>query len=201
LVKALHMSESQAGYFHRVAQRARGVPELKEALLSGKISLSQARRIVGVINDSNASEWIEAAQSLKQKELERKVAEESPRRKVHEGIVPLADNLSKLTVVITVEEEEKLERVRDLVSQGLQKPASYQDTVSSMVNLYLDKKDPVRKAERASSRTSTRESKRRESRETPSQKRQAIRAHIKHEVHSRDGFRCAYINQTVNAAM
>jgi len=149
LVKELHFSESQASYFKRVAQRARVVPALKEAVISGKISLSQARRIVGVIDETNASRWIEVAVSLKQKDLERKVSEESPRRKVREGIVPLGSALSKLTVVITVEEEAKLERARDLVSQSLQKPASYQQTLGTMVNFYLDKKDPVVRARRA----------------------------------------------------
>lgn len=156
LVKELHVSESQASYFQRVAQRARAIPELKGAVLSGKISLSQARRIVGVIDHYNASRWIELAKNLKQKDLERKVAQASPRRKVREGIVALSSDLSKLTVVMTIEEEKKLERARDLVSQSLQKPASYQQTLSTAVNLFLNKKDPIVKAERAaaSSRTS-----------------------------------------------
>jgi len=105
LVKELHMSESQASYFQRVAQRARGIPRLKEAVLSGTLSLSQARRIVGVIDEATANEWIDAARTLKQKDLERKVASASPRRKVREGVVPLSEDLSKLTVVITLEEE------------------------------------------------------------------------------------------------
>lgn len=191
LFKELHMSESQASYFQRVAQRARGIPELKEAILCGTISLSQARRIVGVIDHSNAHEWILAAKSLKQKDLERKVAQQSPRRKVREGIVPLSSDLSKLTVVITVEEEKKLERARDLVSQALQKPASYQQTVSTAVNLFLDKKDPVVKAQRASAslRTSKTDSVV-ENAQNPA--RQPIRDHVKHGVMLRDQGQCTH---------
>lgn len=187
LVKEIRMSESQASYFHRVAQRARGIPELKRAVLSGTISLSQARRIVGVIDHSNAKEWIEAARTLKQKDLERKVAEESPRHRIREGIVPLSEEMSKLTVVITVEEEENLERAKDLVSQSLQKPASYQQALSAAVNLFLEKKDPVKKAARVtSSRTSRMAAIRRGSRRL----RPPIPARVKHAIWLRDQGQC-----------
>ena len=56
-VKELKISESQASYFQRVAQKARAIPELKEAVLGGVLSISMARRIVGVIDHSNAKEW------------------------------------------------------------------------------------------------------------------------------------------------
>ena len=66
---------------------------------------------------------------------ERKVAEESPRRGVREGFVPLAEHLSKLTVVVSEEEEMKIERAKDLLSQKLQKPASLQETLNATVTL------------------------------------------------------------------
>jgi len=183
LVKELKISESQASYFQRVAQRARVIPELKEAVLSGRLSISVARRIVGVIEESNAGEWIEAALHLKQKELERKVAEASPRRAVREGFQPLAGQLSQLTVVVTTEEEEKIERVRALVSQSLRKPASLQEAIGASVTLFLDRKDPVKKAERASLRTSKAKA---------SASTRKAPAPVKHAVHLRDGFRCAH---------
>jgi len=37
------------------------IAQLKEAVLSGRLSLSKARRIVGVIDHSNATFWIDAA--------------------------------------------------------------------------------------------------------------------------------------------
>ena len=186
-VKELGFSESQAGYFQRVTQRALCVPELKEAVVSGALSLSKARRIVGVIDNTNAKEWITAALELKQKDLERKVAEESPRRGIREGFVPLPGKLSKLTVVVTEEEEKKIERAQDLASQKLQKPASLQETLSAAVTLYIDRNDPVKKAERAASRTA------KTIPETLG--RQVIPAQIKHQVHLRDGFRCTHIDR------
>jgi len=194
LVKELHFSESQASYFKRVAQRARVVPELKEAVILGKLSLSQARRIVGVIDETNASRWIELAASLKQRDLERRVSDESPRRKIREGIIPLGSDLSKLTVVLTLEEETKLERARDLVSQSLQKPASYQQTLGTMVNLYLDKKDPVVKARRAKTSLRTRKS-RGTVRRTRSFRRPPLPAQIKHGVMLRDEGQCTQTDE------
>jgi hypothetical protein len=185
VVKELKISESQAGYFERVAQRARVVPALKEAVLSGALSISKARRIVGVIDETNAREWILAAIELKQKDLERMVSEKSPRRAVREGFTPLPDNLSKLTVVVTEEEEKKIERAKNLLSQELQKPASLQETLNTAVTLFLDKKDPVKKALRASSRT-------RMLLNPQKTGRRAIPAQVKHQVHLRDAFRCTH---------
>lgn len=187
LEKELHMSDCQAGYFSRVATRAIAVPELRKAIVGGELSISKARRIVGVINSENSQEWILAAKNLKQRELERKISKESPRRKVYEGIVPISEELSKLTLVLSVEEEERLERAKDLHTQSLQKPASYQETVVTAIDMYLEKTDPVKKAERALRtprvrRVGKKKYGRRES--TPAQ--------TKHEVHRRDGFRCTW---------
>ena len=193
LERELHMSDCQAGYFSRVASKAIAVPELRRAVASGELSISKARRIVGVINPENSLEWIEAAKSLKQRQLERKISEESPRRKVFEGIVPLSEELSKLTVVISVEEEERLERVKDLVTQSQQKPASYQEAVVTAIDLYLEKKDPVQKAERALRTSIPRKvGKKRYGKRAP------IPAHIKHKVHARDGFRCTSVDKDGN---
>jgi len=193
LVKELHFSESQASYFQRVAVRARAVPVLKEAVISGKISLSKARRIVSVIDETNAGRWIELAASLAQKDLERRVSEESPRRKVREGIIPLGSDLSKLTVVLTLEEEKKLERARDLISQSLQKPASYQTTLGTLLNLYLDKKDPVVKARRAKTSLRTRE--RGPSAPMKNTRRPPLPAQIKHAVMLRDEGQCTQTDE------
>ena len=194
-VKELGISESQSGYFQRVAQRARVIPELKEAVLSGALSLSKARRIVGVIDEANAKQWVAAAIELRQKDLERKVAEESPRRGVREGFVPLAEHLSKLTVVVTEEEGTKIERARDLVSQKLQKPASLQETLNATVTLFLERNDPVKKAERASLRTAKVQARSLEASLPQKTGRSVIAAQIKHPVHLRDGFRCTYLDR------
>ena len=132
---------------------------------------------------------------MKQKDLERKVSEESPRRGVREGIVPISLDLSKLTLVMTALEEEKFERARDLVSQSLQKPASYQETLGAAVNLYLERKDPIVKAERASLRTSKCQADVPPRVSVGYQKRTPIPANIRHKIWMRDQGQCAFTNK------
>ena len=52
--RGLGLGESQAGYFNRVAQKSREVPQLKAAITSGEITLSQGRRLLPVITKENA---------------------------------------------------------------------------------------------------------------------------------------------------
>src|SRR5580700_429971 len=184
LTKALNLSECQSGYFSRVAQRARVIPQFREAVVSGRISLSQGRRVCGMIDQENFEEWINAAESLTQRELEAKVAQKRPRTQVHEGIKPINGDLSEMKVALSDDEEKMLRRVQDLVSQKLKRPASLEDAIREMALCYLEKNDPVKKAERSlalapSSRT-----------ETIEPGSHQIKAGLKHRVHLRDGFRC-----------
>ena len=50
----LELADAQCFYFQKVVQAALQVPKLEKAVTSGEISLSQARRIVPVIDKSNA---------------------------------------------------------------------------------------------------------------------------------------------------
>ena len=194
VVRELKISESRAGYFRRVAQRARVIPELKQAVVSGALSLSRARRIVGVIDNTTAGFWIDAAIHWKQKDLEREVSEQSPRRGVREGFVPLPGELTKLTVVISHEEEKDIERANALVCQALKAPASLQQTLAATVAFFLEKKDPVRKAQRATSSRTSKVQKGPPSPTKPQSPGQRKKpAHLAHQVNLRDGFRCAYV--------
>lgn len=50
---SLKLSAAQSHYFKKVAEKSEEVPELKEAIDRGQITLSQARRIVPVVSISN----------------------------------------------------------------------------------------------------------------------------------------------------
>src|SRR6185295_9449765 len=94
-VRRLKLSNAQAFYFKSVAEKSEEVPEVKEAILQGEITLSQARRIVPAINASNHREWIEKAKTLTQDELERVVTEVNPRAHIRETIKPISPALSE----------------------------------------------------------------------------------------------------------
>src|ERR1700758_562522 len=55
--KRLALSESYTSAFICIARKSKTVPALKEAVTSGTLSASQAKRIVSVIEPENASEW------------------------------------------------------------------------------------------------------------------------------------------------
>ena len=97
-VRALALGEAQASYFNRVAEKSKTVPQLKEAIVSGHVSLSQGRRIVSVITPQNAEDWLKAASTLKQRELEARVAESYPKVKIKERIRPIAPSLKEMRV-------------------------------------------------------------------------------------------------------
>jgi len=148
----LALGESQAGYFHRVALTSRKVPELKAAVTSGELTLSQARRIAPVITPETAPLWIENAKTMKQKDLEREVTKVNPKALKKEKVVPLTPERTKVVVAVGRETEDALKRAQDLLSQKLGRHASLEDTLGALTKCFLEKHDPVKKAERASSR-------------------------------------------------
>ena len=78
-VQALELSPSQAYTMTSVSRKCREVPELKKAVESEKVSISNAKRIVPVINTHNQSLWIEKAEGLSTRALEKEVVKVSPR--------------------------------------------------------------------------------------------------------------------------
>ncbi len=86
-----------------------------------------------------------------------------------------------------MELEKQLRQVQDLVSQKTAKPASLEDALAHLTKLYLERHDPVRKAERVvNQKPSSRKP------ATPRLGRQPLPASLKHQVHLRDGYRCTH---------
>lgn len=140
---ALNLGESQSAYFQKVVRKSREVPALGAAIQEGKITLSQARRIVPSVTKENPHEWIEAARTLPQRELERKVAAANPQLVVRERLRPVAPTRTELRVGISVELEKKLRRLQEVVGGTLE------EVLEKAIGETLERRDPVRKAERA----------------------------------------------------
>ena len=111
----LKLGEAQACYYQRVVVKSEEVPQLGAAVSEGKLSLSKARRIAKVVTSENADDWIGQAQSLPQRELERKVSEVNPDAVIRERIRPVAKERLELRAGISPEVEAKLKRVQDLI--------------------------------------------------------------------------------------
>jgi hypothetical protein len=142
------LSESRAYELIYVSRKCAEVPRLKAAMEAGAVSLSAAKRIGSVVTEENAELWISQAATLKQKELERAVATVNPKAAVRERIKPVAAERSTMVVGISLSLEKKLARVRELVAQSSAKPCDLERALEQMADLFLESKDPVRRAER-----------------------------------------------------
>lgn len=148
-VKYLGLSEDVAAVFVRVARKSVKVPELKQAIDEGDLCVNKARAISSVITKENQSAWIEKAKTLSKHKLEKEVAKESPLKAKPEKARHIGNDLIQIVIHVSVEEFERRERIKDLVSQQTNKLATDRDVELAMMDCYEFHKDPVRKAERA----------------------------------------------------
>jgi 5-methylcytosine-specific restriction endonuclease McrA len=136
-------------YFITVARKAIRLDKLQLALKNKEISVSQAKRIVSVVDDSNVEEWLTKAKVMTQKQLERAVAKSDPKTLVMEGTRYLDESTLELKAAISESTDQLLRRVQEIESQKKNNHASYDDTLKAMARAYLEKHDPVAKAQRA----------------------------------------------------
>jgi hypothetical protein len=191
VVQSLQLSESVASNFITVSRKAKEFPALQAAIDEGKITVSKARKVTAVLTPENQKEWVDKAIELSQKKLEEQVAVVAPETKIQNGVKPVAENLSQLKVGISKELEEKLKRVQDLESQRTRRAVKLSETLEALVDLYLEKKDPVKKAERVLKRDADACVARHVDRVDQSDNG-PIPAKTKHQVTFRDGCQCTH---------
>jgi hypothetical protein len=147
-VKELGLSEEVAACFIRVARKARQVPELQGAVQAGKISVTKAKTIAAVITPENQEAWIEKATGMSKRELEAEVAEANPRAGKAEKARPVGEKKIRVEFELTRDEMELFRRAQEVSGS-----ASLAETQAKLLKFFLDRKDPVRKADRARART------------------------------------------------
>ena len=200
-VKHLGLSEDVAANFVRVARKAQHVPELKKAIDEGRLSVTKAKSIASVITAENHKVWIDKAQSLSKEKLEKEVAHASPQTRKPEKAKVSGPNTVRVEFELTEEEMKLFRRVQDLVSQKQKKPATLAETQNELVKLYLEQRDPVKKAERARKRSTAKNSptvEKQKSAERPvpgpfegaSASRERLKAEVIHAVNLRDKSCC-----------
>ncbi len=147
--------------------------------MNGEISLSKARRIAPVLTQENCEEWIGKASELKQRDLEKEVAIVNPKTKIKEGMKPIGPRLVQVTMALTPEAEAILKRIQELESQRTKSPAQWNEVILAMGQEYLERKDPLLKAKRVSSR-------KQKAAPIPKPGRHPISAQVRHQVNLRD---------------
>ncbi len=190
-VGALGLSEANAYAFISVARKSREIPELKIAVIEQKITVAKASRIVAAINKENAPELVKFAQTHTTRQTEIEVARLQPSAAVSDKIRFKGEDLVQLECGITKGTHEKLERVKALLAAKGQ--FSLDNVLSEVLDDYLTRHDPVRKAERALAK-SPKTKKLCALRVQTSSKRAPLPARTKHQVHARDQGRCTHIN-------
>jgi hypothetical protein len=147
-VKALKLSESAAYNFISVARKADEVPALKQEIKSGELSVSKAKKIVSVLTPENQSHWINQAKTLPKLKLEKEVAKVNPKESRPDRASYLSETMVALSGTVSEKTYQRLKRIQDLVSQSKQKAATLDDALDVVFEEYLERHDPVRKAER-----------------------------------------------------
>lgn len=131
-----------------MARKSVQVPELTKAIESGGLTVSKARKITPVLNKDNFNEWIEKAKNLSKFNLEKEVAKANPQLAVEERAKFVQENRLELKMGISEEIHEKLKRAQDLVSQKSRKAANFEITLEVLLDFFIEKNDPLRKAKR-----------------------------------------------------
>lgn len=216
--RRLKLSRAQAYYFKTVAEKSDEVPEIKQAVVAGELTLSQARRIVPVINKTNHREWIEKAKELPQRELEREVTSVNPQAHVREKMKWVAKELSELRIPLDPTAAANLTALQNVLSQKLHKAASMGEVIAWALEIVRNKFDPIQRAHRSAKLTKKTQNKDNVAQQvhpsrvpsslnqirnqqpkahiaiSPPPQRVPIPAAVKHAVVLRDQMRCTFIS-------
>lgn len=185
VVGALKIPESYAYALINVSRKAKQIPELKLAIASGDLSVSQAKRITSVITPQNSAEWISKAQNLTQRQLEKEVVAVNPKKSI-EKMTYVTTERMQFQCGISENLMKKIRRVQDLVSQRLKRGATLEEALEIIITDYLQRKDPVKKAERVKAKVLKQQSSRKV--------RPPMPATVKHQVVRRDRGQCSFVD-------
>jgi hypothetical protein len=201
--QALSLSEAVCYNLITVARKAKEVPMLQEKIRAQEITLTNAKMIAPVLTSENQEKWLSTAAAFSKRELEKEIAKEFPQAQVREQARYVSDQRIELKLGISEKLHEKLKRVQDLVSTQSGKSASLEETLEAALTLYIEKNDPVKKAQRAEARANkaktpvpgqVKEDKMpsSSSSSSPNSNPRLIPAELNHAIHRRDKGQCTY---------
>jgi hypothetical protein len=164
-VDALKLSRDVAYTFCNIAEKAHDVPKLYELIRNGNLTVSNARRIVPILTIQNQEKWLGNAVALSNSQLEKALATEFPKLAVNEQASYISSKRLKLKLGISEELYLKLKRAQELVSTKQGKTADLEATLEALLEVFLDREDPVKIAERAMRKKEARKMKEKQKRE------------------------------------
>jgi hypothetical protein len=152
VAKIMNLGKAVAYNFTAVARKATEVPPLKEVIQSGQLEVQKARKITPVLTQENKGFWLKLAVEQPQKIVEKEVARVRPEAARPERVTYLSATRLNLSVNISENTHELLQRLQDLESQRTRSAASREQAIEESLKAYLEKHDPLEKAKRSQSR-------------------------------------------------
>ena len=179
VVEELGFDGRRAYMLTSVMQACREFSALTKALEEKKLSVCKASRLVSVLSADNAQSLIEMACRSSWRAIEAEVAKIKP-RKPKPRVRVLSEDLVEVSFRVSRSVHAKLQRVEALAKA---------EVLETCLDLYLDRFDPVRKAERA--RLSVRTEKQKPE---AHRGRHPLTAAQRHAVFRRDQGRCTHVD-------
>lgn len=178
--------------FIDVIRTSKTVPELAEAILQGRTTISKARRVCSVITPENQKGWIDLVSECSHRIVQKCVAMANPRAAVPETMTYLSGDVLKLRLAVSEEWAELLGDVKDLMSQQKCRAVSTEEALFLLMSEFKRKNDPVEKAKRALAR-------REQPNETPNETAEKSTRYrpraVEHSVALRDLNRCTHVDR------
>ena len=195
IIKDLEIDSTFTFSLARVACAATEFEELAAALEAGRLRVGHATRILGKLDKTNVVKMVEFASAHTFAEVVQFIAEMNPKVRTRETKKQISKDQTRRGIVTDKDLDNKLERVQAILAQK-QKSAKVVDAIRAACELFLEKFDPVIKAERALSRPKRQAAKKITIRESSKivRTRVPFRAAEKHEVYRRTGNRCTFQN-------
>jgi len=155
--KFFGLSHQVAGYLVTIVRKSQKIPELLDAVKEG-VPASKLKPIMSVVTPQNQAEWIQKVKDLPKHQLEKAVAIANPKPKKPEKAKATGENRTRLEFELSDKDMELQNRAKDLVSRKIGHTASLAEVQSELLEEYLKRNDPVKKAERSLNRKTQQES-------------------------------------------
>src|SRR3954469_1707138 len=139
--RVLGLGEHVAPIFVRIVKKSIEVPELGRAVADGIVELTKAKTIASVITPENNEEWLAKAASKTKFELEKEVMKKTGRE------------TKQVTYDFTLEELELIKRAQEVLSSKENRVATKEQAIIESVKLFINKYDPLAKADRSQDRS------------------------------------------------
>jgi len=151
-VKEVGLTDAEAYNFLALYKKSKEIPALTEAIQSGEVSVSKLRHICPVINQENQTLWIEKAKSETNKKLIDEVAKVSPHTKRREVVKPAGEGMKRMSLDVSPELMQTFVRLQEVL-----KLDNLTQVIEVAAKETLERKDPIKKAERAENRVKKKE--------------------------------------------